>query len=217
MQRHRRHLQSTITVDGPAASGKGAVASLLAQRLGRVHLDTGALFRAVGYLSGQFPDVSAVSIASGLCLDRGGAVVYDGGVVPDEKLRSEEVARLASRVSQNPSVRAALKKLIRSEAARHPCVVEGRDCGSVLVSEADRKFFLTADVVERARRRQRQLEAPSFEAVVDDIVCRDLADARFFSKIPKDTVVVDGTWLSVQETVELVLRELQSPTANRIG
>ncbi len=210
-RRKRRLLMSTVTIDGPAASGKGAVASALARRLGHTHLDSGALFRAVAFLSEQFPQLSALAIASQLSFD-GSAVNYQGRLVPDAALRSEAVAQVASRISKDSAVRSALKSLIRSEVSRRPCVVEGRDCGSVLVNEAKHKFFLTADVVERARRRQRQQATATeatFEAVLGDIVARDVADARHFVSVGEDVVSVDCTWLNVDDTVERLLRSIQ--------
>jgi cytidylate kinase len=139
------------------------------------------------------------------------AITFVGNLLDDEKLRSEQIARRASEVARIPGVRSQIRSLVRSEISRRACVIEGRDCGSVIASEAGRKFYLTADVIERARRRVHQQSSStvglSFESVLRDIVARDEADSRQLA-VPQsrsDVVCIDCTWLSVAATVDAMM------------
>ena len=208
LSRRRSFLRQTITVDGPAASGKGAVARLLAKRLNYGYMDTGSIYRAVGYLSLLHPHLFSVEIVEKLSFNE--SLVFDGNfVLPDAELRSEEAARRATAVGQQQHLRDAIRKFVRSQIRTRPFVIEGRDCGSVVVPEASRKFLLTADLHERTSRRVRQLglsgEA-AFAQVQTAIENRDLIDQRHLEESEKHGQrKVDCTWLSVDQTVAQLL------------
>jgi len=165
-----------ITVDGPAASGKGTLARLLAAEYGLAHLDTGLLYRAISKRlldTGDDPSNEVTAVAAARTLDLGD--------IESNGLRSEAIGEAASLVASIPAVRAELVKL-QQEFARRPggTVLDGRDTGTVICPEADVKLFVTASVWERARRRHAELvergEAISLEEVTADVERRDYRD-----------------------------------------
>lgn len=210
-----------IAIDGPAGSGKSTVAESIARRLGLPRLDTGAMYRAVTLLALR----SGTSVEDGdelarlarrMELDVGERVVSDGEDVTSE-IRTPAVDEAVSAVAAHPALRAELVKRQRRWAAEHDgAVVEGRDIGTVVFPDADLKVYLTADPVERARRRQLQREEPSSRGVADagalfEIERRDAKDAgRPVSpmKVAENAMVLDSTHLSVEEVVEQVLSRL---------
>lgn len=148
-----------IAVDGPAASGKGTLARRLAAELGYAYLDTGLLYRAIGLIlirQGLDPaDENAAAEA---------AIVFDAATADfnDLALRDEETSKAAGIVAAFPAVRAALVDVQRRFAANPPggargAVLDGRDIGTVICPDADYKFFIEADIEERARRRVKEL------------------------------------------------------------
>ncbi|MFT5486152.1 MAG: cytidylate kinase [Paracoccaceae bacterium] len=149
-----------IAVDGPAASGKGTLARRLAAELEYAYLDTGLLYRAIGLAlirAGQDPaDENAAAEA---------AMVFDAAMADftDPSLRDEETGKAAGIVAAIPAVRAALVEVQRRFAANPPggapgAVLDGRDIGTVICPDADHKFFIEADIGERARRRVKELQ-----------------------------------------------------------
>jgi cytidylate kinase len=164
-----------IAVDGPAASGKGTIASALARHYGLPHLDTGLLYRAVGLSvarAGGDPDCEADALA---------ACAFDDGLLDDPDLRGETTGKLASRVSVHGAVRAALvQRLVDFAEQPGGAVLDGRDIGTVIAPHAHAKLFVTASVCERARRRfvemQRRGMATDMDAIVADIEARDRRD-----------------------------------------
>ena len=167
-----------IAIDGPAASGKGTLARRLADHLGRPHLDTGLLYRAVArrMLDAGLPleDESAAARA---------AETLDPRHLDDANLRDARTGEAASIVSAHGEVRAALLAFQRRFAARPGgAVLDGRDIGTVVCPDADVKLFVTASASERARRRTHELEgrggdAPALETVLAEIERRDARDA----------------------------------------
>ena len=162
-----------IAVDGPAAAGKGTIARALARHFGFHFLDTGSLYRMVGLsLIRGGKDISdrAAAIAAARALDP--------AKFNDAELRTEAVGAAASIVAVIPEVRAALLDFQRSFARRQPgAVLDGRDIGTVVCPEADVKLFVTASPEVRARRRQMELGAASYDEVLADIRARDLRDS----------------------------------------
>ena len=169
-----------VAVDGPAAAGKGTIARRLAAELGYAHLDTGALYRtlALRVLDANIdPD------------DAGAAAAAAAGItqtdLDDPRIRQDSTAKLASRISAHPEVRAALLDVQRNFAARPPggakgAVIEGRDIGTVVCPQAERKIFLDAGVEIRAERRFQELKGRGAEVtredVLEDLQKRDDAD-----------------------------------------
>lgn len=215
-----------ITIDGPAGVGKSTVAKLLAKRLGLRYLDTGATYRALAYqalLSGEDPRderaMARLARALGVGLRRGaddGLRVMLNGRDVTRQIRTERVTEAASAVAQHPAVRRELVRLQRRLARRHACVVEGRDTGSVVFPAARYKFFLTADVRIRARRRQMELQgvqghAPAVAVLARQLKVRDGLDRRrAIGPLikPPHAVVMDTSRLKAEEVVQRILQRL---------
>jgi small subunit ribosomal protein S1 len=213
-----------ITIDGPAGAGKSTVARLLAQSLGYLYLDSGALYRAVAWQAmrldldldrpetlGAFledfsPEVTADS--------RGFHLVIDGAEVGEE-LRSPEVTRGSSRVATLSLVRQWVTKQVRHLAQNGGVVTEGRDQGTVVFPAAGHKFFLSAALATRAERRRRESQGegePSLANTMADIAARDLRDetrADSPLRVPDDACVIDTTDLSIAAVVQQCLARIK--------
>jgi len=202
-----------VAIDGPAGSGKSTVARTVAGRLGAAYLDTGAMYRSVALAAlerGVDPtDGEALAkLAGALDIEVGERVLVDG-VDATTAIRGPAVTAVVSAVSAHPPVRAEMVRRQRRWAeARGGGVLEGRDIGSVVFPHADVKVFLTASEEERARRRQRDEDAPDVKAVAADISRRDTIDStRAASPLrpADDAVVIDTTGRTVDEVVDEVL------------
>ena len=164
-----------IAVDGPTASGKGTLARQLADHYGLPVLDTGLLYRAVGYQT-QLNHGDADNAADALA-----ACDFPDSLLDDPALRYETTGGLASRVSVHPAVRAALFQL-QVDFANQPggAVLDGRDIGTVIAPHADAKLFVTASPEERARRRHAEMRGRgvdvTYDAVLADVHARDARD-----------------------------------------
>lgn len=214
-----------IAIDGPAGAGKSTVARQVAARLGFLYVDTGAMYRAVtlkalrlGINLGDEKALTELARRARLTLRRACSpeertrVLLDGEDVT-EAIRDPAVSACVSLVAKVPGVRESLTEQQRELAKRGGAVVEGRDIGTCVVPEAERKIFLTAALEERARRRWEELRRAghevSREQVLEELRQRDALDsARGVAPLlaAKDAVVIDSTHLSVEETVEAVLR-----------
>ena len=197
-----------IAIDGPAASGKGTLAALVAEHLGYDVLDTGLLYRAVARdvrTRGDALDDGAAAA--------GAAAALDTTTLDDPDLRTAAMGEAASVVAGHPAVRAALLDLQRAFARRPPgAVIDGRDIGTVVCPDADVKIFVTADLEVRARRRFDELvhrgEAVTFEGVLDVIRRRDARDqgrAAAPLRPAPDAVVLDTTGITVIAALEAAL------------
>ena len=189
-----------IAVDGPAAAGKGTIARALAQHFGFHFLDTGALYRMVGLAAiraGGEPITTPAAIAAALSLDPASFA--------DSDLRTEKVGAAASIVAVIPEVRAALLEFQRSFARRPPgAVLDGRDIGTVVCPDAHAKLFITASAEVRAKRRQMELGATDYEAVLADIRARDERDSKRATAplvAAKDAVTIDTSELDIRAAV----------------
>jgi CMP/dCMP kinase len=201
-----------IAIDGPAAAGKSTVARAVADTLGMIYLDSGAMYRGVALATlraGVDPeDLEAVGrlareIEIGLDGDR---VLLDGADVSAE-IRTPEVAEVASRVAAHPQVRNAMVERQRALIGSGRFVAEGRDIGTVVSPEAPLKVFLTASDAERARRRAAESGEP-LERVMAEQDRRDARDAeRAYSPLrpADDAVELDTSSLSVDEVVDRVV------------
>jgi len=208
-----------ITIDGPAASGKSTVARRLAERLGASFLDTGAMYRAVTLAAIQAGvDMNNEQELLGVLKTRefqfsvrqGRMSVCIDGVDVTEQLRSPRVTDSARYIASAPKLRGKLVEMQRRFAAGEGKVVtEGRDQGTVAFGDADMKFYLTAEINERARRRLAELHAKgsveSLEEIQKAIEQRDKSDeSRAVGPLrpADDAVIIDTTGLSIEEVVE---------------
>ncbi|HYD18235.1 MAG TPA: (d)CMP kinase [Patescibacteria group bacterium] len=210
-----------IAVDGPAASGKGTLAKKMAERLGYAHLDSGALYRAVA--------MTALEIGAdcNLFSDVEPALkIVLRNLTPEllscPDLRTPEVSEAASKVSAIPQVRDALLKHQRDFAHNLPAyvggvVIDGRDIGTVVCPDADIKFFVTASVEERARRRYLELQSEkkeaSFVKVLEDLKARDHRDTtRKVAPLvaAEDAYILDTTTLSPSQTLDETISVIRS-------
>jgi len=208
-----------IAIDGPSGSGKSTVARTLARRLGLDYLDTGAMYRAVAFAAlrrGVDPDdVDVVAgFVEGLELEPDGPNIRVDGVDASVEIRGPEVTSAVSFVARNPAVRADMVRRQRAWIGAHGGgVVEGRDIGTEVWPEAELKVFLTADLAVRAARRGEETGRDDHSAVAEDLVRRDTIDSsRAVSPLTRadDAVVVDTTDCTIEDIVELLLRQLGS-------
>jgi cytidylate kinase len=215
-----------IAIDGPAGAGKSTVAKLLAKQLNIIYLDTGAMYRAIALKAiEQGVDVSDTDALSVLLedtdidisyVDEQQHVLLDGRDVTDI-IRTPEVSDGASKVAVIPAVRLKLVELQRRIARMHDVVMDGRDIGTFVLPNADVKFYLTASIEERARRRLEEMRARGYEHslddVKDDIKARDKNDSeREFAPLRKadDAILIDSTDKTVDEVVEEMLSFIQA-------
>jgi len=207
-----------VTIDGPAASGKSTAARMLAKKLTASFLDTGAMYRAVTLATMQATvdmrdeekllDVLDNSEIQFSCKEGEMEVRIDGIDVTGQ-IRAPEVTANAHYVASSVKVRDRLVQMQRQFAAgREKVVTEGRDQGTVVFPEADIKFYLTAEVAERARRRQAELGDKNLEKIQRAIEERDKSDSsRKVAplKPANDAIVLDTTGLTIEEVVERLL------------
>lgn len=178
-----------IAIDGPSGSGKSTCAKILAKKLNFLYIDTGAMYRAIGHWAQvkgvAFEEGKAlnnfleqINIEYGLSEDN---LIQIDGTNLTQKIREHQVSKLASIISQLPSVREYLVDFQRTLPSTKVCVMEGRDIGSVVFPNAFCKFFITTETAERARRRLEELKEKgdvslTLEQVVKDIEDRDQSD-----------------------------------------
>lgn len=214
-----------VAIDGPSGAGKSTMARLLAQEMGFVYVDTGALYRTVGYAvlqKGLDPaDPAAVTpLLPALSVEmthteQGQRVWLNGTDVSDE-IRTPAVSMAASAVSALPEVRAFLFRLQREMAEKHNVIMDGRDIGTVVLPDADLKIFLTASAEDRAQRRYEELcqkgQTVTYEDVLADMKQRDYNDetrAAAPLKAAEDAVLLDTTGNTLEQTVTLLRRMVE--------
>lgn len=210
-----------IAIDGPSGSGKSTAAKNIAKTLNIAYLDTGAMYRALAYCvleRGIRPDDgAAVANALGSIEMRvenadGAQRVYVNGVDATPHIRRNEISMAASAISAMPEVREKLVALQREIAAESDCVLDGRDIGSVVLPDAERKFYLDASATVRATRRMSELkergqEVP-FDVVLREIEARDFQDAhREHSPLIRcdDAIYIDTSDMTAREVTEKML------------
>jgi cytidylate kinase len=213
-----------ITIDGPAGAGKSTVSKALAKKLGYIHLDTGALYRALAYKALKVKiSLEDTSALAKLCfnttvslknIDGKVVVLVDGEDVGD-KIRTEEVGLAASQISAFTVIRESLLNLQREAGLQGGIVAEGRDMGSIVFPCADYKFYLDANVEERIKRRYNELLAKGasveYQAIQKDMMARDYQDSKRKIaplKASADAIIIDSTELSVEGVVEKIIQHI---------
>ena len=212
----------TIAIDGPAGAGKSSIAKILAKRMGYIYVDTGALYRAVGYFVVSRNISTTDSDAVVACLDSvdvqmkyvdGQQRVFTNGEDVTDKIRTPEISMAASNVSAIPKVREFLFDLQQDIAKNNNVVMDGRDIGTVVLPNADVKIFLTASPEERAKRRYKELiekgQNAVFEDVLADVITRDHNDSTRATaplKQADDAVLVDTSDLDFEQSVEALYK-----------
>ncbi len=221
----------TIAIDGPGAAGKSTVAKTLSKELGFLYLDTGALYRAVGYHCLQNgidvkDEPSVTSTLGSIPLDvkhsADGMRVYLGDTDVSEEIRRPEMSMAASDVSVHPSVRAFLLSFQRDIAEEHNVIMDGRDIGTVILPNATLKIFLTATTEERTRRRHSEFQAKGidsdFDALLSETKHRDEQDstrAEAPLRCADDAVNLDTTEMTFDEVIQTIKNLLKQKIADR--
>ncbi len=213
----------TVAIDGPAGAGKSTLARRIAQKLGFVYVDTGAMYRAVALwalrLNVPMSDMhrlEQLALAAQIEFVAGENTVLLNGEDVTAAIRTPEVSDAASKVAAVPAVRRALVERQREIGATASIVMEGRDIGSVVFPAADVKVFLDAHSAERASRRARELQV-AVAAVTSEMAERDERD-RTRAEAPlvqaPDAVYLDTTDLSIEEVEAAVLKIVRDRTSN---
>jgi cytidylate kinase len=217
-----------LAIDGPSGAGKGTVARAVAAELGYRHVDSGAMYRAIGWKSLRdglrLDDEQAVARLAGHSrIDLSGTRVTIDGIDVTREIRTPDIDRAAASVARLPAVRAILVARQRELGAGGGIVMEGRDIGTVVFPQADAKIYLDASPAERARRRASD-PAHSGGSVVDEVAtaltARDEID-RTRQNSPlyaaPDAAIIDTTRKSVTEVVEDVMRVVNGKRMEAIG
>lgn len=212
----------SVAIDGPAGAGKSTMARTVAEKLGYIYVDTGAIYRTVGYhmdFYGIGPkDTDGVTrliddVDIEMVYDKAGIqhMILNGNDVTGE-IRTPRMSAIASAISAQPVVREYLLDLQRDMAKTNNVIMDGRDIGTVVLPHANVKIFLTASAEKRAQRRFAELEAKgektSLKQVLADMEKRDLADStRKIAplKPAKNAVMLDTSDLNIQESVQAIL------------
>ncbi len=214
-----------IAIDGPSGSGKSTIAKELARALHVLYIDTGAMFRALGF----YADQQKIELKEGADLNRflssikmdygvsSTCLIRINGLDLTEKIREHHVSKLASIISQLPSVRKYLLDFQRALAMDKICVMEGRDIGTVVFPNSFCKFFITASVDIRAERRLKQLQeggdhSVTLEQIKDDVRKRDETDMnRVVAPLKKadDAMLLDTTNLDIKGIINILSNEVK--------
>ncbi len=217
-----------IAIDGPSGAGKSTVAKALAAKMGIVYVDTGALYRTIGYYvrsknadpkNAEAVEALLPEIELKLGYENGTQQVYLNGEAMGDRIRTPEMSMYASAVSAIPAVRAFLLDTQRSIAQQNSVVMDGRDIGTVILPNANVKIFLTASDECRAERRYEELKAKGietdYESVLADMIQRDRND-RNRAVAPAiaapDAITVDNSGMTPDECSDAILKLVREKT-----
>lgn len=214
-----------VAIDGPSGAGKSTMAKVLAKELSFIYVDTGALYRALGYSALQAgiapgnaaevePFLATVSVE--LAYENGVQKVLVNGADVSDKIRTPEVSMAASAISALPKVREFLFHLQQDIAAKNNVIMDGRDIGTVVLPHAKLKIFLTASAEDRAQRRYEELlqkgVETTYEEVLADMKQRDYNDEHRAAaplKPAEDAVLLDTTGNTLEQTVALLKKMVE--------
>jgi len=218
-----------IAIDGFSSTGKSSISKIIAEKLGIVHLDTGALYRGITWFALQnclnedqtinleqlFDSFSLIELE--FKNDNGELVLFLNHINISKEIRSNEVSDNVSLIAKQKEVRDFLLQSQRNLAEKGGIIMDGRDIGTVVLPNADFKFFLTASIEERTKRRYQELLGLGIEAdeeqVKQNLVARDKIDSeREIAplKQAEDAIVIDNTMLTKKETIESILTHLKN-------
>lgn len=219
-----------IAIDGPSGSGKSTIAKELAHSLGVLYIDTGAMFRALAYVANErkvelTEGPSLNEFLHSLNIEYGvseSVLIRINNVDLSDKIREHHVSKLASSISQLPTVRKYLLDFQRSLAMDKICVMEGRDIGTVVFPDSFCKFFITASVDIRAERRLKQLrengdDKVTLAQIIEDVRKRDETDMnRAFAPLKKaeDAMLLDTTNLGMSDIINILSNEVKFRAAH---
>jgi CMP/dCMP kinase len=217
-----------ITIDGPAGAGKTTVSRRLARKLGYRYLDTGALYRAVALKAAE-NEVSSDHDLEMLCQNLTLNFVHEDGVFRlfcngedvTDRIRTNEISMMASKISAKPVVRKTLLSVQREMGKKKEVIAEGRDMGTVVFPDADIKFFLDATPKTRALRRYQEIglkSAQTLKQVEDQIKKRDKNDSsRELAplKAAPDAIIIDSTKFSIEQVVEQMFKYISDVFVNK--
>ena len=213
-----------IAIDGFSSTGKSSISKVVADTLGLIHVDTGAMYRAITLfglrnfkdekqeidLSKLLQNLNEISLE--FRENSGKLEIYLNGENVSKEIRTTEVSDNVSFIAKQPEVRERLVVLQRNIAEKQGVIMDGRDIGTVVLSNADYKFFLTASADERARRRFLELQSLGIETTIEEVkqnlIERDRIDSeREISplKQAEDAILIDNTNLNKEETIDLIL------------
>ena len=213
-----------IAIDGFSSTGKSSISKVVADTLGLIHIDTGAMYRAITLfglrnfknekqeidLSKLLQNLNEISLE--FRENSGKLEIYLNGENVNKEIRATEVSDNVSFIAKQPEVRERLVVLQRDIAEKQGVIMDGRDIGTVVLPNADYKFFLTASADERARRRFLELQSLGIETTIEEVkqnlIERDRIDSeREISplKQAEDAILIDNTNLNKEETIELIL------------
>ena len=217
-----------IAIDGYSSTGKSSISKVIAEKLGLIHLDTGALYRGVTWFALQnclneddsinldqlFSSFNEIELE--FKNDNGELVLFLNHIDISKAIRNNEVSDNVSFVAKQKEVRDFLLQSQRNLAEKGGIIMDGRDIGTVVLPNADYKFFLTASIDERTKRRYNELISLKIEAdeqqVKENLIIRDKIDSeREIAplKQAEDAIVIDNTSLTKQETIDSILSHIQ--------
>ena len=210
-----------IAIDGPGGAGKSTIAKQVAKALDIDYIDTGAMYRAVGYKLirdnvDMYDEDALLAMLEATDIDfSGGKTILDGEDISD-RIRTQEISRKASECSALAPVRAKLVELQKKMGSTKSVIMDGRDIGTVVLKDAELKIYLTASAEERAERRYKELllkgEDISYEKVLADMQERDYNEMhREITPLRKsdDAIELDTTGMSIDEVTEYILRKVK--------
>lgn len=208
-----------VAIDGPAGAGKSTVARLLAKKLKLNYLDTGAMYRAVALLAikkGIKNEKEIVNEAKKSLIKVWNDKVYLNDIDVTKDIKSVIVTKRVSDIAKIPEIRILMSKLQQEIAKSKSVVMDGRDIGTTVIPDAEYKFFLTADIMVRAKRRYNEMiqkgQEAEFEQVVKDIAKRDKQDTERDCSplmVADDAIIVDTTHKSIEEVVNELIEYIK--------
>ena len=210
-----------IAIDGPSGAGKSTIAKLVAKKLAIDYIDTGAMYRAVGLkmLRLGIPMEENETLQNMLDetdVDFSNERVYLDGEDVSDLIRTQEISKAASDCSAFAIVRRKLVELQQAMGKRKSVIMDGRDIGTVVLKDAEYKFYLTASAEERAMRRFKELQAKgstdTYEKVLEDVNARDYNDMhRAVTPLrqAEDAVLIDSTHMSIDEVVDFIISRVE--------